>query len=119
MPSEPVHEIVLAAVGFVCDDNDVAAFGQGGKPVALLLGEELLDGGEHHATGRHLEQLAKLCSVLRLDRGLPQELRAPGELSEQLVVQVIAVGEDDQRRVVHRRMEHHTSGEKGHREALP
>ena len=44
-----VDKVVLAAVGFVGNDDDVAALGKRRVGIALLLGEELLDGGEHHA----------------------------------------------------------------------
>ena len=48
-----VDEVVLAAVGLIGDDHDVAAVGERRMAVASLLGEELLDGGEDHASGVH------------------------------------------------------------------
>ena len=44
-------EVVLATVGLVGDDHYVAAFGERGVSISLFFGEELLDGGEHHAAG--------------------------------------------------------------------
>ena len=44
-----VEEVVLAAVRLVGNDDDVAPIGEPRVAVALLLREELLDGGEHHA----------------------------------------------------------------------
>ena len=43
---EAVDEIVLGAVGFVGDDDDVAARAELGHLGALGFGEEFLDGGE-------------------------------------------------------------------------
>ena len=48
---EAVDEVVLAAVGLVGDDDDVASLREGGMGIALLFGEEFLDGGEDHAAG--------------------------------------------------------------------
>ena len=53
MACEAVNEVVLASVRLVRYDDYVAAFGQRGVGVSLLLGEELLDGGEDHAAGLH------------------------------------------------------------------
>src|SRR5205823_1601755 len=46
---EPSYEIVLGAVGFVGDDDHVAAIGEERMVGTALLGHELLDGGEDHA----------------------------------------------------------------------
>jgi hypothetical protein len=40
------------------------------------------------------------------------------ELAEKLVVEVVAVGQHHQRRVLHRRMPHHAGGEEQHGETL-
>ena len=50
---EAVDEVVLAAVRLVGDHHDVAPLGERRVPVALLLREELVDGGEDHAARRH------------------------------------------------------------------
>ena len=74
-------------------------------PVALLLREELLDRREDDAARRRPEQLgAQVGAVLRLHRRLPEQLLAAGEGAEELVVEVVAVGQDDERRVLHRRV---------------
>ena len=52
MAGEACNETVLAAVGFVGDDDDVPAVGQERMGISFLIREELLDGGEHHAPGR-------------------------------------------------------------------
>ena len=48
---EAVDEVVLAAVGLVGDDDDVAPIREGGVGIALFFGKEFLDGGEDHAAG--------------------------------------------------------------------
>lgn len=85
----------------VGDDHDVAPIGQFRELLALVRGEELLDGREHDATGCDLEQLAEVVAVTRLNGDLAQQLTAPCEGSEQLVVEVVAVGDHNDRRVLH------------------
>ena len=92
---EAVDKVVLAAVGLVSDDHDVAPVRQGRVGVALLLGVELLDGGEHHAASIYRELAAQVGAVPGLHGGLAQQILAAGEGAEELVVQVVAVGEDD------------------------
>ena len=118
MPGEAVDEVVLAAVGLVRDDDDVAAVGEQRMSVALLLGKELLNRREDHAARGDLQQLAKVGAALGLDRASAQQFRAAGERAEQLVVEVVAVGEDDQCRILHAGCRIDRPGVEGHREAL-
>ncbi len=46
MPGEAVDEIILAAVGFIGDDDDIPPVAKDRVLVALLLGQEFLDGRE-------------------------------------------------------------------------
>jgi hypothetical protein len=66
-------EVVLAAVGLVGDDDDVArgltAAGVRWTPRR----EELLDGGEDHAAGGPFQQVAQAGSVRCLHRSLTQQ----------------------------------------------
>ena len=71
--------------------------------VALLVGHELLDRREDDAAGGDLQPAAQIVAALGLHRRLPQQLVAGGEGAEELVVEVVAVGEHDERRVRHRR----------------
>jgi len=66
--------------------------------VTLLLsfGEELLDCGEDHAAGLPLQQFAEVCPAFGLDRGLADMFAAPCEGVEELAVEVVLVGEDDE-----------------------
>ena len=115
---EAVDEVVLAAVRLVGDDDDVAPVGEHRVAVALLLGEELLDGGEHHAAGGDRELGAQVGAVGGLHRRLAQQVAAAGEGAEELVVEVVAVGEHDDGRVLHRRVQDHAAGVEGHGQAL-
>jgi hypothetical protein len=117
VPGQAVNQVVLAAVGFVGDDDDVATVAQPGHLLALV-GQEFLDGGEHHATARHCQQLAQALAAFGLHGRLAKDVVAALELAEKLVVQVVAVGQHHQRRVLHGRVPHHPRGVEEHREAL-
>ncbi len=96
---EAVDEVVLAAMGLVGDDDDVAPARKHGVAVARLGGHELLDGREDDATAADAELLAQVGAVGGLDGILAQQVAAAGECAEELVVQVISVGDDDDHRV--------------------
>ena len=87
-------------------------------PVALLLREEFLDGGEDHAAGFHGKLGAQVGPVLRLNRGLAQQVGAAREGGEELVVEVVAVGQHHHGRVCHRRLADDATGVERHGEAL-
>ena len=67
MAGEAVDEVVLAAVGLVGDDDDVAPVRKHGVAVALLGRHELLDGREDDATAGDAELLAQIGPVGGLD----------------------------------------------------
>jgi len=93
-----VDEVVLAAVRLVGDHDDVAPLGEDRVAVALLLRQELLDRREHHAARRHRELQAQIGAVGGLHRRLAQQVAAAREGAEELIVEVVAVGQHDQRR---------------------
>ena len=64
------------------------------------------------------ELRAQVGPVGGLDGRLAQQVAAAGEGAEELVVQVVAVGDDDDRRVPHRRVQDHAARIEGHRQAL-
>ena len=105
MAGEAVDEVVLAAVGLVGDDDDVAPVREHGVAVARLGGHELLDGREDDATTADAEPLAQVGPISGLDGILAQQVAAAGEGSEELVVQVVPVGDHDDGGVLHHRME--------------
>ena len=76
---EAVDELVLAAVGLVGDDDDVAPVREQRVAVAPLVGEELLDGREHDAARLDGELAAQVGAALRLGRRLTQKVLAAGE----------------------------------------
>ena len=84
---------ILAAVSLVGHDDDVAAVAE--HTVAFLA---LLDGGEDDAAAHTaFQQLGKFLAALGLLWRLTQEVLAAAELSEELVVEVLAVGDHDER----------------------
>src|SRR3989442_614143 len=102
----------------VRDNHDVATIGDDSVAVALLFGEELLNRGEHYAAGGNLELLAQVGPALRLNWLLAQQLMAAREGAEELVIEIVAVGEHDDCGVGHLRMQDHAAGVEGHGETL-
>ena len=84
----------------------------------FCVGEELLDGGEHHTARSSVEQLPQVGPGLGLNRGLAQHLRAAREGGEELVVEIVAVSEYDHRGVGHGGLADDPPGVEGHGEAL-
>ncbi len=111
-------EAVLGAVGFVGDEDDVAAIAQRFILAAPVVGGEFLDGGEDDATGGHLELGFEIGAVFGLLGCLPQQVLAVGEGGEELVVEVVAISEHHQGGVGHLGMLDDFSGVEGHREAF-
>jgi hypothetical protein len=60
----------------------------------------------------------KILAAVGLNRRLADQVAAHRERAEQLVVQVVAVGDDDDGRVFHRRFAHQLPGIEGHQQAL-
>ncbi len=118
MPGVPVDEVVLAPVGLVGDDHDVPALGEDRMGVSPFLGEEFLDGCENHPSDVDREFLPEVCPAFGLGRVLPEEFAAPGEGAEELVVQVVPVGEDDYGGVFHVGVPYQGAGVEGHGQAL-
>ena len=80
---------VLGAVRLVGHDDDVATVG---KETLIFL--ELLNGCEEDTSSLTVtEQVCEFGFGVRLLRHLTQEVRATAELTEQLVVEVVAVGD--------------------------
>ena len=105
-------------MGLIGNDDDVAALGKRRVGIALLLGEELLDGGEHHTSRVNRELGAQIRPACRLHRGLAQQLPAAGEGAKKLVVQVVPVGQHNEGGVGHCQLADDAPGVKGHAQAL-
>ena len=118
MAGVAVDEVVLAAVRLVGDHHDVAPIRQQRMPVTLLLGEELLNRREHDAAGLHRELHPKVGAALRLDGRQPEQVGAAREGGEQLIVEIVAVREHDDRGILHRQVAHDAAGVERHRQAL-
>ena len=82
------------------------------------LGEEFLDRREDDASRFDGEFLPQIGAVLRLHRRLAQEVPAEGEGAEELVVEVVAVGQHDHGGVGHGRLADDAPGVEGHGQAL-
>ena len=82
------------------------------------MGHELLDGRKDDPAAAYLKEIAKLVAAVCLLGLLTNNLEAAVELAEELVVEVVAVGQDDDGRVLHGRVLGYTSGVEEHREAL-
>ena len=84
--SETVNEIVLAAVRFVGDNDDVTTVRQQRMLAALVFREEFLNCSEHHTARCNGKKLFQIVPVLCLHRLLPEQFMAAGKRPEKLVV---------------------------------
>ena len=84
-------ESVLAPVRFIYKHHHIAAGGDFRK--LFILGAELLDGGKNHAACLAIKQFAQLCHLLHLLRGLTEEISTAGKCGEELIVQIVPIGE--------------------------
>jgi len=107
MPSESVDEVIVAAVRLIGDHHNIVPLREYTVTVTLLLGKELLDRGEHHAPRSDRELRAEVGTVRSLHRWLAQQVAAAGEGAEELIVEIVSVGEHHEGRVRHRRIEDH------------
>jgi hypothetical protein len=85
-------------VRFIRDDDDVLPRAQLGHRLALFR-HEFVNGREHHAAARPVQQFAQMLAPAGLHRRLAEDVRAALELAEKLVVEVVAVRQHHQRRV--------------------
>ena len=89
----PMFIAILRTVCLVGDDDDITPVAE--QSCFFL---KLLDGGEDDAAAHTaFEQLGKFLAALGLLWSLTQEVLAAAELAEELVVEVLAVGDHDER----------------------
>ena len=105
-------------MGFVRNDHNVPSVGQFREAEFFTFGKKLLHRGKHNAARSNSQEFAQMSPVSRLFRRLSQELAAPSERTEQLIVQIVAVGNDDQCRVSHLRAPDDAPGVKCHSQAF-
>ena len=110
------HRVVLGAVGLVSDDHDVGALGQHRHPLALLGRDELVDQREHVPVvlAQQLAQMGRRLSVDLPPRGDHPRI---GEVPVELLVELLAVG-DQHERPVAGLLAQHLLGEPQHRQRL-
>ena len=60
MPREAINEIILAAVCFVGNDDDIAAIRQQRMLIFIFSGKEFLHCGKNHAAGARYNTPQKL-----------------------------------------------------------
>ena len=82
-------------MGFISYDDNVGAIANLGINGFVILGREFLYGGEDNATRIYVEQFPHCLAIASLLGGLTSQLTAPGEGIEKLVVEVVAIGEDN------------------------
>ena len=82
--------------------------------------DRIMQTGEHvsDATRGYLEKLAQHGSLVGLHRLLADQLVATGKSAEELIVEVVAVGDDDERWVGHVGVKDDPPGVERHRQAL-
>src|SRR5207244_10170137 len=110
VPCEAINKVVLAAMGFISNDDNIPPVRQHRVAVAFLLRKELLDGREDNATGGNGELRPKIGAIDRLNRRLTQQIATASESTEELVVKIVAVCQDNDGRVLHRRRQNGTTG---------
>ena len=109
---------ILGAVCLVGNHHDVPPFGEGVVGCCSILGKEFLDGGEDDAATGHLQQLFQLIPAFGLHGFLPQQLSGGGEGAEQLVVEVVAVGEHHDGGILHLGRNDQFAGKEDHAQAF-
>jgi len=109
----------LASVRFVGDDNDVAPLGKHWVLIAPFFRQKFLDSREDHTTRVDVELRAHVGAAFSLYRRLAQEFFAAREGAEKLIVEIVSVGENDERRICHLRFKDHSTGIERHRETFP
>ncbi|MNV20524.1 hypothetical protein D3C71_1114270 [compost metagenome] len=116
---QPRLKPVLRAVRLVGNHHDVVAVRQHGVAVFVLPGHELLDGGKHNAArGPVRQQRAQLLPGAGLHGLLAQQVLRQAKHTQQLAVQIIAVGDDHDGGVLQHGLLHHAGGKAGHGDAL-
>ncbi len=70
----------------ISHDDDIVALRQHRKHFFTLFRCELLHGREDNATGRPVQQLAQIISVIGLSRRLADQVLAEAESAEELII---------------------------------
>ena len=112
-------ETVLTAVRLVADDDDIAPRVQHREALLAVIEAKLLHGGEKHPARRARRQRpAQILAAVRLHRRLLEQILPGGKRLKQLAIQIAAVGDDHQRRMLQRRLRQQLARIKQHRNRL-
>ena len=105
-------------MGLISDDDHVAAVGEHRVGVTVLAGREFLQRGEDDPARGSSQQPTKIVSSRCLHRGFRQDLRGREHLTIELVIEVVAVGDEHEGGVGHARVTHELGGVEDHLKAL-
>src|SRR2546428_500057 len=106
-PSMKLYWLRCALAG---NNDDIAPLREDRVAVALFLRHEFPDRREHDAARADPQSRTQIRAAVGLYRLLTQQVPAACESGEQLVVEVVAVGDHDDRRVFHRRVQDQPPG---------
>ena len=109
---------VLRTVRLVRHHDDVLPLAHGRQFVLALGCREFLDGGEDHSARGSIKLGAKIIAAVGLDRFLPDKVAAHRERAEQLIVQIVAVGDDDDGGVFQSRIANEQASVESHQQAF-
>ena len=118
MSVEGLAEAILAAVRLVGDHHNVATVSEHRVAVAVFARCELLQRGEDDAARGALELGSQVGAGRRLHGRLWEDAGRREGFTEELVVEVVAVGDEHQGRVCHALITHDLRGVEHHLEAL-
>ena len=105
-------------MGLIGDDDHVAAVGEHRVGVTVLAGCELLQGGEDDPARGTGQEATKIVSSRCLHRGFRKDLCRREHLTVELVIEVVAVGDEHESGVGHARVTHELGGVEDHLKAL-
>src|SRR5574341_1500480 len=131
MTGVAVDKVILTAMGFIRNHHNVVTVGKDptpGPPFAALRdasrspkgrGEKFLNGGkEDAACNASLEFLHQVFTAGGLFGRLAQDFETARERPKELIVEVVAIGDDDDGGILHGGMQDQPPRVKRHREAL-
>src|SRR5208283_1205444 len=99
MACKTIDEIVLRTMRLVSDYDDVFTLGQGRIFPTFCFREEFLDGCKHNSPGCYRQEFLQILTIPSLNRFLSQEFMTPGECAEQLVIEIVPIGDHHNSRV--------------------
>lgn len=114
----PIDKIVLAAVCLIGNNHNIAPYREPRMGVPLLFREKLLNSSKYHAPGRHRQFLTQISAVARLCWRLTQQILTTRKRAKELIIEIVAIRQNDNRRILHRRIADNSPGIKSHSQTL-